>query len=428
MATSTVAQPAIRVLPRRRRIVRAWLIMTIVFIRSLVASWFLIKTFLMKINGAACLRERKYFSPMLPFFMMLKLKWLWWRGIWTATTEGHEPALEAKFMAYIPKVEDYVEAHYKPVTEEIPLPEYDWKNGNPKDFMEKFVKTPQPVVLRGFALQSDAVKKWTFDYILEKCGEVEVNLTSATEDWIGKLKEVRDPKIYCANADAPFKACPELTDDLGIPKLQPYLNRRNTWNQFFIGQKSTGSGYHCAGIWNFFHMVEGKKKWVFVDPEYTWMLYPSMITSAMAYGSLVSFPWKADLSYYRMYKYCPRFWVDLEPGDVLLNPPWWWHAIDNLTPTSIAVATRWDAMGRDFSFYEINRILSILALFNPRFPRFLYRYLMTDVGKGRHIIQQGGGAFEEDDKVEVDRKNQKARDENSYHGGIVRKVQLKRKW
>jgi hypothetical protein len=53
---------------------------------------------------------------------------------------------------------------------------------------------------------------------------------------------------------------------------------------------------------------------------------------------------------------------------------------------------------------------------------------MTNVGKGRHIIQQGGGAFEEDDKVVIDQKNQKAREENSYHGKIVRKVQLKRKW
>ena len=33
---------------------------------------------------------------------------------------------------------------------EIPIPEYDWRNGNPDEFHQTFVKTPHPVVLRGF--------------------------------------------------------------------------------------------------------------------------------------------------------------------------------------------------------------------------------------------------------------------------------------
>jgi Cupin-like domain len=427
MASATVTQPDVRMLPMRRRILRARVITMIVYARSIVASLFFIRPFLLRINGAACIRERKGEMPRIPFLMMLKLKWIWFRGVWCAEAEGHDPKMEEKFNRFIVKVEEYVEAHAKEEAKEYPLPEYDWRNGSPEDFYEKFVKTPQPVVLRGFALQTDAVKKWSFDHVVDLCGDVEVNLTSADSDWLGKLREVRDPKIYCANADAPFKAFPELAEDLSIPKLEPYLKRRNTWNQFFIGQKATGSGYHCAGIWNFFFMVEGQKKWWFVDPELTWTIYPSMITGALAYGSLVSFPWKADLAYYRLYKYCPRFTVTLNPGDVLLNPPWWWHAVDNLTPTSVAVATRWDAMSGDFTFYEINRILSLLAIFNPRFPKFLHDFLLTNVGKGRHVAMAGGGAFEEDD-MKIDPRNQKARMANSYHGKIVRKVQLRRKW
>ena len=30
----------------------------------------------------------------------------------------------------------------------VPIPEYDWKNGSPKEFNELFVKQRQPVVLR----------------------------------------------------------------------------------------------------------------------------------------------------------------------------------------------------------------------------------------------------------------------------------------
>ena len=425
MATS-VAEPIVHVLPRRRRLVRSSVISAIVFIRSLIATGFLTKSFLMKINGAPCLRERPYAIPRIPFLMMLRLKWLWFRGVWQTTPDGHEPKLEAKFHNYIAKVEQYVAAHEKVVDKAYPLPEYDWRNGSPEDFYRKFVKTPQPVLLRGFGLQTEAVKKWSFDYILDKCGEVEVSLNSTTTDWPGRLKEVRDPNVYCANADAPFKAFPELANDLSIPKLEPYLKRRNTWNQFFIGQKATGSGYHCAGIWNFFFMVEGQKKWTFVDPEMSFMIYPAMATGALAYASLIGFPERADLSYYSLYKYCPRYEVTLNPGDVLLNPPWWWHTIDNLTPTSVAVATRWDALTKDFSFYEINRILSALAIFNPRFPRFLFNFLMTSVGKGRHLALAGGGAFEENDMVE--KTNQKARESNTYQGYVNSKIEHRKKW
>jgi len=424
MAT-TVAQPGIRVLPKRRRVVRAVIILTFVYVRSLIATAFLLKTFFGKINGAACLRERVTAAPALPFWMMVKLKWLYLRGVWTATPDGHAERIEASFNRHIAKVEDYVEKHYQAVTKETPLPEYDWRTGTPQDFFEKFVKTPQPVVLRGFALQTEAVKEWNFDYIVEKCGEVDVNLTTSDRDYTGKLKEVRDPRIYCANADAPFKAFPELSEQLSIPKLQPYLNRQHTFDQMFIGRSSTGSGYHCAGIWNFFVMVDGKKKWTFVDPEFTWMVYPSMVNGALAYASMTSFPDRADLSHYRLYKYCPRFFVELNPGDVLFNPPWWWHCVHNLTATSVAVATRWDALRGDFSFYEINRVLAALAIFNPTFPGFLYDYAMTHAGEGRHLVRAGAGAFEEDD---MEKRNQHGRDRNAYHGNIVRKLQLKRKW
>jgi len=319
-----------------------------------------------------------------------------------------------------------VEKHGTLQTKEIPIPEYDWKNGSAEDFNARFVKTPMPVVLRGYALECGAVKNWNFDYIIDKCGEVDVNLTGPDADWTGKLKEVRDPKIYCANADAPFARFPELVEDLGVRKLQPYLNRDNTLNQFFIGQKATGSGFHCAGIWNFFYMIDGRKKWTFVDPALTWMIYPSISVSAVAFSSLVLFPDTCDLSTYKLYKYCPRYSVELNPGDVLFNPPWWWHAVDNLTPTSIAVATRWDAMRRDLSFYSLNRMLSLMAMVNPNFPGFLFRYLRDSVGKGGQVLRAGGGALDEDVKIESE--NQPARQANVYQGRVVEKIRAKEKW
>jgi lysine-specific demethylase 8 len=359
---------------------------------------------------------------------LVRVKWMWFQKIWNPDMPDDESAkLNAKFRELIGKIEDQVAATHPVQTVEHPIPEFDWQNRSADDFFENFVKTPMPVVLRGYALQTEAAKTWTFDNILDRVGDVQVNLTGPDSDWMGSLKEVRDPSIYCANADAPFKAAPEMADELSIPKLQPYIRRRNTWNQLFIGQKGTGSGYHCAGIWNFFYQIDGEKKWTFVDPELTWMMYPNVISQAMAFGSLLLFPWKSDLeNVYRLYKYCPRYSVVLKPGDVLFNPPWWWHYIDNLTPTSIAVATRWDALKGDNTFYQINRMLSAMAIFNPRFRQFIFNYLVTHVGHGRHVAAQGGGAFDED--VQMDAGNQQARQANTYHGRITAKNRAGEKW
>jgi hypothetical protein len=173
-------------------------------------------------------------------------------------------------------------------------------------------------------------------------------------------------------------------------------------------------------------MIDGEKKWTFVDPELTWMLYPVMQVGAVAFASLVSFPALADLSVYRLYKYCPRYSVHLKPGDVLFNPPWWWHAVENPTATSVAVATRWDAMRRDTSFYDLNRMLSLMATVNRKFPIFLYEYIVEFLGEHRSLLRAGGGAFDENVRVEV--KNQKSRGANQYQGRVVEKIAAQDKW
>jgi len=45
-----------------------------------------------------------------------------------------------------------------------------------------------------------------------------------------------------------------------------------------------------------------------------------------------------------LYSYVPIVEILLKPGDVLVVPPWWWHAITNMTPATIAVAVRWNSM------------------------------------------------------------------------------------
>ena len=60
---------------------------------------------------------------------------------------------------------------------------------------------------------------------------------------------------------------------------------------------------------------------------------------------MVLWPDQYNKEAFPLFEYCPVYHARLNPGDVLFNPPWWWHAIKNVTPTSVGVASRWHTDG-----------------------------------------------------------------------------------
>lgn len=252
-------------------------------------------------------------------------------------------------------------------SKQLTIPEYDWENGSPEDFFEKFVKTPHPVILRGFAKNTEAAKQWGFEYFLQNFGDEQVTLTRQELDgYQGKLSEVNDPAVYIHNGEIIFKRHPELLQQLECNRLQPYIKKDFGFSQMFLGRSGTGSPFHCAPIWNFFYMFEGQKTWYFIDPEYTYFAYPFTVAGRVASILLSRYPDNVDLHRLPLFKWCPYYKTTTDPGDVLLLPPWWWHAIRNVTPTSLGVATRWmsqRAVTKEYLFssenYNINRLFDL---------------------------------------------------------------------
>merc|ERR1719261_369418 len=71
-------------------------------------------------------------------------------------------------------------------------------------------------------------------------------------------------------------------------------------------------------------------------------------------------------------------------ADVMLNPPWWWHAIRNVSDETVAVASRWHgdgSVGRGFVFtqedYEINRLLDFSFFMGLKSFPFMQSVLAT---------------------------------------------------
>ena len=234
---------------------------------------------------------------------------------------------------------------------DIPIPEYDWRNGNPDEFYETFVKKPHPVILRGF-LNGRDIMKYTFDYIIEKYGEESVilmkkNSTAVVNASLDKLKKVADGEHYLPNSEVLFQRHPELKDMIETDSLEPYLgSKKCTFAQLFVGKGGTGTSLHHAGVWNFFHMVDGKKKWYFISPQDFYFAYPYGYLGRNVGIHALRYPdddfMREDL---KAFQYCPTYSAILEPGDVLLNPPWWGHGIRNMTNKTVGVATRWHTGG-----------------------------------------------------------------------------------
>jgi len=316
-------------------------------------SWLGLRPFLEKELNGHVSEARTFRAPEIDPATMLGIKLVWATAAFFRQTRplhalyaltGHR-LLDPVHARLYRRVVEACEAHGE-VAREVEIPSYDWREGSPEEFHRRFVQTPHPVILRGFAGETQAVREWGFERFLERYGDEEVLLTRAEKDgYEGRFREVNDPSVYIHNCEVLFRRHPELLGQLELPKLEPYIQKKLGYTQLFVGRGGTGTPFHSAAVWNWFVMVEGKKTWYFVDPKDSVFLYPFPVMGRAASFALRLFPDQQDPENFPAFAWCPYYKATLEPGDVLLNPPWWWHAVQNETETSIGVASRWHGDG-----------------------------------------------------------------------------------
>ena len=241
-----------------------------------------------------------------------------------------------------------------------------------KEFWEKYVKTCTPIIIKGGAKHTLAYKGWSLESFRERFGDFEVNITNQSNNEESDIKTFRDvvdsdEKLYISFWANIFSAHPELLDELGCLDFREHMGGKATHfigTQIFLGAHSdTGTHPHCAQGSNLFFQIRGQKKWTFVHPDYSWLMYPMLDRVSFFCASFIKNNY--DQAYLEQYaplqKYCPKYEAVLDPGDILLNPPWQWHAVRNLTDENIAVAVRWaPAIGqkRANTFFEFIQLLS----------------------------------------------------------------------
>jgi hypothetical protein len=225
-----------------------------------------------------------------------------------------------------------------------------------EEFKNHYRKKGIPVVMEGAANDWDCVKNWSLEYFKELHGNDVIAHTSQ------EIKEVYETTTlgkvidnirsgggkYYRFYPLLFRH-PEHIKDFDYKWL---LERRNplTWFeawQVFIGGKGGVTPIHIENQCNLFVQAYGEKKWIIYPKYYTMVLNPD--PAKHLYRSPYLKPnnplfdsFKPDYETYPEYEYINWFEVDLKPGDILFNPCFSWHTVQNATD-SISMGYRWVA-------------------------------------------------------------------------------------
>jgi lysine-specific demethylase 8 len=230
------------------------------------------------------------------------------------------------------------------------------KNLSQKEFWEEYVKKGLPVVFEGAAKEWPCCQNWSLDYFKELHGDDKIvmvdNNTIENDYESTTLAEVIDN--IRSGGDKYYRFYPllyrhpEHIRDFDFKWLQQHSHKTKAGQAFqvFIGGKGRVTPIHSALSCNLFTQAYGEKKWVLYPNYYTPVIDPeparNLYRSAPVKTELGCFdPFNPNYDPpYGLYKYIDSYEVHLKQGDVLWNPPYFWHAVTNLTD-SIGVGYRW---------------------------------------------------------------------------------------
>lgn len=244
-----------------------------------------------------------------------------------------------------------------------------------------------PLVIRGFLGNTTAVKNWgNLEWWMERYPNEEV-LCSQKGPYLAKQVDnctfsrffeqlkTEDP-FYIVGATTIFENHPELHDMVNNDNIDQIEPGKRIATQMFMGLPGQGTDIHCAAGVNIFRQVAGSKKWWFVPPTQTKYLKPSLNANGFSAFShtlvgkdgKIESPWLKKLE---------RYTTTVHPGDVLINPPWFWHGTYNLGNASDVIVGCPSRYGR-------GNVLS---------AAFKVNFLMTAVGIGSLVKKYGVGVL-----------------------------------
>lgn len=253
------------------------------------------------------------------------------------------------------------------------------------EFKRIYLAQGIPVIFQGAAKHWPCVKKWSLEWLAQNYSQDEIHLIDAAPENIYEvhyeieqksLGQVltdlkKDPIKNYSRFNRILYQHPELQADLDLPWLLQHRNAFASGKTFqvFIGGAGSKTHLHAAAEHNLFTQVYGKKAWVLYPPSYDGVLRPPVNRTPYFHSPFD--PDAPDWNHFPEMQFLPRWECVLEPGDILFNPPSWWHHVNNPTD-SIGVGFRWFST-QAFKLDWCQALLTLLAVNPPIWTATLNR-------------------------------------------------------
>lgn len=248
-----------------------------------------------------------------------------------------------------------------------------------EEFRKKYLNKGIPVVLEGAAKDWDCVKKWSLEYFKELHGEDEIVLYAQKNDThlkhdgyeVVKLADVIDNirsggKKYYRHYPL-LRRHPEHIRDFDNKWLSERRNKHPWIKSFevYIGGKDSPTHMHSENLGNLFVQVYGEKKWSLYPPYYNMIMDPNPVRNIYRnpqYKSPLNLfnPFEPDYDLYPEYQYIDRYETTIKPGDILWNPPYYWHEVVNVTD-SIGIGYKWFSLSLNVGISPFYALLDLFA-------------------------------------------------------------------
>lgn len=220
-------------------------------------------------------------------------------------------------------------------------------------FRERYLRPGVPVILVDALSDWPAATRWSPEYLAANMGDKEVLVFTAADDgrfgvdpehggpefaptpmtirtfvenYIdGDAEADRGQRRYIQRLSIP-DTLPELLDDIVTPDYveEKQVLLKNLW----FGPAGNITKLHYDVPTNFFAQVVGRKRFLLFPPNETKRLYRHR---SKAYNMSQLDPAEPDIDRFPLYRDVEPIEVELQDGDMLFLPSFWWHQVHSLT-------------------------------------------------------------------------------------------------
>jgi hypothetical protein len=235
------------------------------------------------------------------------------------------------------------------------------KNLSPEEFKRQYLKPRIPVILEGGAKDWECCRRWSFDYFTENHGDEDCTVTSDGDPEAISLREtierIKKGDARSARICNLLQNHPELHAQTNFEQLRLLTNFLSfeTSYQLFVGGAGRSTALHAGSTHNFIIQIAGTKTWRIIDPNYNPVIQP-IVDGGPLFRSYLN-PCEDDPLYPEV-QHIDLYRADLEPGDILFNPAFFWHYVTYNTD-AIHIALRWFS---PLSTMQSSPMLSLLLM------------------------------------------------------------------